>query len=153
MPYIVIAIVVILDRISKILTVEFLKGNKSITLIEKVIGLTYETNTGASFGIMKNQKWFLILLPIIMIGVCLYFLIAKKVKSKWAMVSLAFIIGGGIGNLYDRIFYGYVVDMFEFKFMDFAIFNVADTFITIGCVILALVILFDKNFFREEKCE
>ena len=115
---------------------------------KKLVDLTYLENRGAIFGSMQGQRWFLIGFTslVLIIGFVLLFKFMKR--SKLLALAITLFIAGGIGNLIDRVRLSYVVDMFEFKFVDFAIFNVADI-----CVTLAVVMLLIYAFFIDPKIE
>ena len=108
----------------------------------KLIDLTYLENTGAIFGSMKGQRWFLIGFTslIIIAGIAALFLLRKQPKTL--RLGIALFVAGGIGNLIDRVRFGYVVDMFEVKLFRFAIFNVADICVTCAFVLLIVYALF-----------
>lgn len=144
-----------LDRFSKYLAQNELKNHPSVSLINGILDLTYLENTGAAFGILKNQKSFFIMIAIIVIWACLYVIIKTPGKKKyiWANIFLSFIITGALGNLLDRILYGYVVDFIYFSVINFPVFNVADIFVTVSTLVLAFLILFyykedDLNFLK-----
>ncbi len=132
--FIVAAVVVVLDQISKY----FLYG-KSLSLIGDFLWLESTFNKGASFGIMQNATIFFIILSLPAIAIMVYLIITKKyINSKLFKISIALLLGGTIGNFIDRVFLGGVRDFIYFKSIDFAIFNVADMAITFG-VILAIL--------------
>ncbi|MBQ8960480.1 MAG: signal peptidase II [Ruminococcus sp.] len=108
----------------------------------KVLDLTYLENDGAIFGSMSGQRWFLIGFTslVIIAGVIALFFAAKR--SKFLGASIALFVAGGIGNLIDRIRFGYVVDMFEVKLFHFAIFNVADICVTVAFAMILIYIIF-----------
>lgn len=151
MVYIALAVVaalVGLDQIVKIWAIDNLKGQPSIELIKfgdnNILNLTYLENDGAIFGSMSGMRWILIVLPIIMVAGCVFLMFKLGKTNKFITWILALIVAGGIGNLIDRIFRdGKVVDMLEFKFVDFAVFNVADCFITVGAIIMIIYIIFE----------
>ncbi len=150
MVYIGIIIgVIVLDRISKILALSYLSKIDTFPLIEEVFHLTYFENTGAAFSILSSNTNFLIVLTTIFIGILVYILYKeykKENSNKIFLYSLGIIIGGAIGNLIDRVYYGFVVDYFDFRLINFAVFNVADSFICIGAFFIILLLIFDKNF-------
>ena len=115
---------------------------------KKLVDLTYLENTGAIFGSMKGQRWFLIGFTslILIIGFVVLFKYMKR--SKVLSLAITLFLAGGIGNLIDRVRLSYVVDMFEFKIMNFSIFNVADI-----CVTLAFVLLLIYAFIIDPKIE
>ena len=128
----------------------------SIPVIEGVFHLTYAENTGAAFSIFSGMQIFLIIVTSVFILAGIYAIVSGKVKRPILVASFSLIIGGGIGNLIDRIFRGFVVDYIEVRLFDFAVFNFADCCVIIGAVIFLLVyIFFDKSKkeqrIREEK--
>ena len=148
----IIVISVLLDRITKWLAVLNLKGHGSVPILGEVLHFAYVENTGAAFGMMKNARWIFIVVSTLAICAMLFYLIKYKPKSRLAVISLAMIIGGGIGNMIDRVKLGYVVDFIYFKIIDFAVFNVADAFVCVGTALLIIYIVFfnrEKN--KEEK--
>ncbi|MDE5854704.1 MAG: signal peptidase II [Ruminococcus sp.] len=108
----------------------------------KIFDLTYLENDGAIFGSMSGQRWFLIGFTslIIIAGIVLMFMTIKR--SKFLSFSIMLFVAGGIGNLIDRICFGYVVDMFEVKLFHFAIFNVADICVTCAFILIIFYIIF-----------
>ena len=141
----VIAIVVI-DQISKYYAEILLYGKESYKLIEGVFHLTYARNTGAAFSILKDNQMFLkSVTAVVMVFLFFYLLkLTRKNKQIFFKISLAFILGGGIGNLIDRVRFDYVVDYFDFTLINFAIFNVADSFVVVGTMILGYLLIFNK---------
>ncbi len=132
---ILIAVLVAIDQYSKFLAVEYLYTGDVITVIPHFLGLRYAENTGAAFSIFSNSTTFLIIITSISMIFLVLLLVFYKEIDKIEKFCLALIIAGGVGNLIDRIRLGYVVDMFEFLFMDFAIFNVADSLVCIAAAI------------------
>lgn len=138
----IIIFVVVADQISKYLANNFLKPLVSVPIIKGVFNLTYVENRGAAFGIMQNQRWILVILPLIIIAAIVIYLIAHPNESLLRKISLAIILGGAIGNLVDRVLLGYVVDMFNTTFISFPVFNVADSAVVCGTFLLAYQLLF-----------
>ncbi len=136
---------ILLDQLTKVLTVQYLKPVGSIPIIENVFHLTYAENTGAAFSMLSGQTFLLTLVSIAAVGVFIFLLYSKLLKTSFAKISLAMIAGGAVGNLLDRLFRGFVVDLFDFRLINFAIFNVADSFIVVGGI------LFIIAFIREER--
>lgn len=102
----------------------------------------YTENTGAAFSLFSGKTWILGIVSSVMAGVMIYLLYRyRSVKSWLFRVALCFIIGGAIGNVIDRFFRGFVVDMLEFEFVNFAIFNVADAFVCVGAVMLGVFLI------------
>lgn len=135
---------IILDQWLKNWTVATIPKYGVRSFIPKIMNLTYFTNSGAAWSMFEGEQWlFLTLTPIVMI-IALYFLI-KKSKQNWYFFGLSLIISGALGNFIDRIRQGYVVDMFQLDFINFPIFNVADSLLTVGFVCLFIAVLVDKD--------
>lgn len=117
----------------------------------KVIDLTYLENDGAIFGSMAGQRWFLVGFTslVVIAGIVFMFIVMKR--SKVVASAIMLFAAGGIGNLIDRIRFGYVVDMFEIKLFHFAIFNVADICVTVAFVMLIVYVLFIEPKHEKEK--
>ena len=143
---------VILDQWTKMLAVRDLMPIGSTVLLDGILGLRYVENTGAAFGMLKGQRWFFIILSTAaIIAISIYLVKCRKTVPPLLGISLAMIVGGGIGNQIDRIANGYVVDFLEFLFMDFAIFNVADCFVTVGAFLVIFDLLFiNRDFLFED---
>lgn len=138
-----------IDQLTKYLATTFLKGNEAIALIPGVFELQYATNKGAAFGILENFRWVFIVFTVLIIGIMLYVLFCGHFKRyPWIQFSAVLVIAGGIGNLIDRIAFGYVVDFLYFKLINFPIFNVADCCIVIGAILLLICFLF---FYKQEE--
>ena len=140
--------VVLLDQISKLLVVEFLNREEPLVLIKDVFRFTYVENDGAAFGMLDDHRWIFMVLSVVGIAAVLFYLFKFKPQSRLACVSLSMIIGGGIGNMIDRVALGYGVDFIDFRIIDFAVFNVADSFVCVGA---ALILIY--TFFFAEKEE
>lgn len=138
--YIFALISLIIDQIVKILVSNYLILGQTIKIINNFFYLTYVQNKGAAFSILIGYRYILIIITFIF----LYYLYKciKKQKSlnKLEIISYGLLLGGIIGNLIDRIIYGYVIDYFDFMIFNynFPIFNLADSFIVIGCIILVI---------------
>lgn len=135
--------IIISDQAIKYISVQYLKPLGSVEVIPGVFNFSYVENRGAAFGILQNQRWLFIGLTIVIgLGIA-YYLITHRGDSLLRRVSLALIMGGAVGNLIDRIYLGYVVDMFHFTWrINFAVFNVADMTVVIGTFLLAYQLLF-----------
>lgn len=140
-------ILVCLDQIIKHIVELNMKLNSSINIINGFFDLTYVRNNGAAFSILENNRILLITVTIIaLIGIFIY-LKTKKI-NKLEIVTYSILIGGIIGNLIDRLLYGYVIDYLDFKIFNynFPIFNLADTLIVIGAFLLIITMLVgEKN--------
>ncbi|OQB25156.1 MAG: Lipoprotein signal peptidase [Firmicutes bacterium ADurb.Bin182] len=145
----IIAVIIVLDLITKNLAANLLRPlpGRTFPFIEGIFHFTYVENKGAAFGMLWNARWLFISVTFIVCGLCIYALIRYRSKMHLLLrISIALIVAGALGNnLFDRIFLGYVRDMFEFRLINFAVFNVADSAVTIGAVILVLDVLFGKG--------
>lgn len=152
---IVIAVLAAIDRLTKYLIVTTVKVNGPLELIPGVLRFRYVENTGAAFSSFSDNTLLLTVVTLIIIAVCLFFLMSRKINSKFAEVCLIIIVAGGIGNIIDRIAFGYVVDFIEPLFVDFAVFNFADCCITVGAFMLIGYEIYDliKGRNQKEKTE
>lgn len=142
--YLIAAAAVIFDRVVKKLISSQMLVGETIPVIEDIFHITYVKNRGAAFSLMEGQWLFLIVLPIAAILAALVLIYVKRnTWSRCMELSLAFICGGGIGNLIDRISQGYVVDMFDFRV--FPVFNIADIFVCAGCALLLIDVLISER--------
>ena len=148
---IIIALLVAIDQIIKLLVLEHLKPIGSLTLIDGFIQLNYAENTGAAFGSFSGKTTFLSIFTLAIIILGLIYLFVKKRKVDVEYICISLIISGGLGNLVDRIFRGYVVDYIEPLFVDFAIFNFADILVTCSCIVLVIWLIYE--IYRENKNE
>jgi signal peptidase II len=146
-----IVLMAVLDQLIKWQVIEHLKGMPSKDFLKigdfKIMDLTYLENDGAVFGSFSGMTTFLSIITIVFIGVCVFILYKYHKTSRFLSIALTLIVGGGVGNLIDRIFrHGRVVDYLEVKLFDFAIFNLADTFVVVGEILLLCFILFSPTF-------
>ena len=154
MTYILMALfcaaAVALDQWTKALTVAKIPLYTRVPCLPGLLRFTYVQNTGAAFSSFLGQQWLFALIFSVF-TVTLVFELRKntmgfKPFERWCIVA---IWAGGLGNMIDRVRLGYVVDMIELEFMRFPVFNVADCFITCGCVLLiAHLVLFNQNFWK-----
>ena len=157
MTYILMALfsagVVALDQWTKYLTVANIPLYDHIPFWDGLFRFTYVQNTGAAFSSFLGQQWLFALIFAVF-TVLLAVELKKNVMGfrpfeRWCIIA---IWAGGLGNMIDRVRLGYVVDMIELEFMRFPVFNVADCFITCGCILLMIhLILFNKEFWKDEK--
>ncbi len=140
------AAIVVLDQIFKYLAINNLKSVENVAVIDNLLYFTYLENRGAAFGIFSNQRWLFIIATVLAIILLVYLVFVKKFQSKIFNISVALITGGGVGNLIDRIFLGYVVDYIQISFFP-PVCNFADYCITAGTIILIIWLFFcyDKN--------
>ncbi|MGM9881339.1 MAG: signal peptidase II [Bacilli bacterium] len=142
MTFIIILSIVltIIDQLSKFIVIKALNVNHSIEVIKNFFYLTYTHNKGAAFSILTGKRIFLVIIAIIIIAAIIYYLKKNTPNNSLSKIAFSLVIGGSLGNLIDRILRGYVIDFIDVKIFgyDFPIFNLADTFITIGIFILIL---------------
>ena len=132
-----------LDQLTKWLAFFYLRGEPSFPIWEDVLHFTYQTNRGAAFGMLSDSRWvFMISSTVAIVGI-LFYLIKYRPTNKLLVVSLAMVAGGGIGNMIDRVALGYVIDFIDFTLIDFAIFNVADSFVSVGACLMILYLILD----------
>ena len=157
MQYLLMALfaagIVGLDQFTKYLTVANIPLHTEIPAIPGLFHLTYVQNTGAAFSSFEGQIWLFVIVFAVFTGAILWEFSGTRWPftdlERWLIVA---IYGGGLGNMIDRIRLGFVVDMIEVDFMRFPVFNVADCFITCGCVLLiAHLALCNKEFWKEDK--
>ena len=152
MFYAILAVLLVLaDQAVKFIIRASIPPGQAIPFIPYVLDLTYSQNTGAAFSILSRHTWLIILASLAAVLVMCYLAVKgffKNALGRWAAVL---ILAGGIGNLIDRVVFGFVTDMFQTVFMDFAIFNVADCCITVGAALLFLYVLLYMGRDRENE--
>ncbi len=144
-----VAFFVAADQIIKLLVLEHLKPIGSFPLIDGVLQLNYAENTGAAFGSFSAHTDLLSIFTCVMIVIGFVYLFLKKRKLDVEYVCISLILAGGIGNLIDRVYRGFVVDYIEPLFIDFAIFNFADILVTCSSVVLVIWLIYE--IYREGK--
>ena len=147
------AFIVAADQFTKYLTVANIPLYTDVPFLPGLLQLTYVQNTGAAFSSFEGQQWLFALIFLVFTGLIVYEYRKNTMGfttfERWCIAA---IYGGGLGNMIDRVRMGYVVDMIETTFMEFPVFNVADCFITCGCILLmAHLILFNKDFWKDGK--
>ena len=145
--------IVAADQFTKYLTVANLALGERAPFIPGLLGFTYVRNFGAAFSSFQGQQWLFALIFAVFTLLVIWEYRKKSMPfSCFERWCIAAIYGGGLGNMIDRVRLGYVVDMIETEFMEFPVFNVADCFITCGCIaLMASLILFNKEFWKEDK--
>lgn len=148
-----IAAIVLADQWTKWLVVENIPLHGHVDFWPGVIGWTYAKNTGAAWSMLEGQQWLFIVVFAVLTALLLLeyfkFHMPFTTLERWLIAA---IYGGGLGNIIDRVRLGYVVDMIKTEFINFPVFNVADCFITCGCILLILhLIFFNKQFWKEDK--
>ena len=145
--------VVAADQFTKYLTVANIALGQDVPFIPGFLGLTYLQNTGAAFSSFEGQQWLFAIVFAVFTGLVLWEYFRQPMPfttfERWCIAA---IYGGGLGNMIDRVRLGYVVDMIETEFMSFPVFNVADCFITCGCIAMIVsLFLFNKEFWKDDK--
>lgn len=158
MTYISLAVAALLvgiDQLTKWLVVNYIKPQGTVNLIsingKEWLNLTYQENTGAAFSILRDKQFFLIILTSIVILGVIILMLSKQVKNKAYLWSFSLIVAGGIGNLIDRICFGYVVDFIDVRIIKFAVFNFADICAVVGTV--SLMVFYIITEFKKSKAE
>ena len=145
-------ICVLIDRIIKILCLSNLDIGDGIDIIDNVFSITLVTNTGAAFSILSSSTVFLIILSLIVIGIIYFFFIKDQNLSNFMQIIYGILLGGIIGNLLDRLIYGYVIDYLNFSIINFPVFNFADICIVTSIAIIIINLLKgDKNAVQSSK--
>lgn len=143
MPAIIVTVILVLDRITKFLATQRLALHESYPVVRNVFHVTLVHNRGAAFGILKNQLPFFILTALIAIALIIDNLRRPEQESRIKATALSLVLSGAIGNLIDRIWFGYVIDFLDFRV--WPVFNVADSAITAGACLLAYSIIREKK--------
>ena len=148
----VIILLVLLDQWTKRLATAYLKGKPPVPLIPGVFELSYVENRGAAFGIFQGGQVFF---SVVTVGVCLLvlYLIMRTPRTRRylpLLLAFLFLLSGAAGNFIDRVFQGYVVDFLYFSLIDFPVFNVADCFVSVSAVLLAILLMF---YYREDETD
>ena len=137
----IIVIGIVIDQITKYLAATYIEGEVSV--LGKLLHFAYVENRGAAWGMLANHRWvFMLISSIAIIGFGVY-LFCFKVPNALYGVAIATVISGGIGNMIDRVALGYVIDFLKFAFIDFPVFNIADSLVCIGAGLLVLALLLD----------
>lgn len=145
--------IVAADQALKAWVVSAIPLYSRVPVIDGLFHLTYVQNTGAAFSAFQGLQWLFILIFLLLTAGILWEFPKKRLPftglERWCIVA---IYGGGIGNMIDRLRFGYVIDMIETEFISFPVFNIADSFITCGCILLLVhLAFFNKRFWKEEK--
>lgn len=155
MPILALAIgaaIIIVDQLIKFFVSTGLKPIGTISVIDGIFNLTYVENRGVAFGMFRDMRWLFVVLTSILLFVIIFYMFKKRPQGKLFYICAGMIIGGGVGNLIDRVFYGYVIDYLSISFFP-PVCNFADYCITIGVAILAVYILFFSDIFKEKKVQ
>ena len=157
MSYIIMAVfaalIIIADQVTKLLTVANIPLYTRVDFLPGILSLTYVQNDGAAFSMLEGQQWLFALVFAVFAGFIIWEFSKKRFPFKtFERFCIVAVFAGGLGNMIDRLRLGYVVDMITTDFMRFPVFNVADIFITCGCILLMLhLVFFNKDFWKDEK--
>lgn len=147
----VAAAVIAADQATKFVAAAKLKEIGTYPIIKDVLHFTYVENTGAAFGMFSDKRWvFMVLSSVALIAMAVWAVFNRNGKMM-TNVSVAMIFGGGVGNMIDRFASGFVVDFIDFRLINFWVFNVADSFVCIGCGLLILSLILGEIKSRKEK--
>ena len=142
-------IIIFLDQITKTYAISSLKGSPARVIIPNWLKFTYVENYGAAFGILKDRKMFFILITLLVVVIVSFFLFRYYHKmNNFSKIGFALLLAGAVGNLIDRIRFGYVVDFISvrlFNVYDYPVFNIADISIVLGTIMMVILILFEKE--------
>lgn len=140
---IMILLIVAFDQVTKRLAESALMGGKIVTLLPGAVQLRYARNTGMAFSLFSGARWVFVALTALVCAGVLFYMFRNKCRSLWGYWSLGVLVAGGLGNLIDRVLYGYVIDFIEPTFMQFAVFNIADCAVTCGGISFVLWLAVD----------
>lgn len=144
--YLVLTILlVIIDQMTKYFTVQNISLGEVVEFIPNIVSLTYIRNTGAAFSILEGQMWFFYIITVIVVAFLLYYMYTEANENKGLGFILSLVLAGALGNFIDRIVFKYVIDMIKLEFIDFAIFNVADSYLTVGVILLIIYTFYDER--------
>ena len=145
MYFTLISILIIIDQAIKWISRTKLTKFESYPVIDGFFHFTYVENRGAAFGMLQNKTWFFVLITLLVVGYMIYFTKKNKNIDKKLTFVLSIITAGAIGNLIDRIWLGFVVDMFDFRGIWQFVFNFADICVVVGGILLIFLIIKDKE--------
>lgn len=145
-----IVLLVLADQLIKYWAINDLSQVSSIPVIKDVLHLSYVENYGAAFGSFSGQKWLLVGLTSVILLILTSMIVLRKFKSPIAVAAVTLIVAGGFGNLIDRIFRGFVVDYVDFRIINFAVFNFADSCVVIGTILLMVYVIFNDYAARRK---
>lgn len=143
-------LLVAVDQITKYIALTQLKPIGSVTFIDGFMDFTFVENRGAAFGIFSGKTWLLLVISIIICAVLVWAMtkMPKTKEYRKLRVTFVLILSGAVGNIIDRALRGYVVDFFEFTFIKWPVFNMADIYVVVGTIVMAVIIMF---FMKDEK--
>lgn len=139
------AILVAIDQLTKYLTVQNIPLGEIVEVIPGIVSLTYIRNSGAAFSILEGQMWFFYIITVLVVSFLIYYMYTETKENTILGYILALILAGALGNFIDRLLFQYVVDMIKLEFIDFAIFNIADSYLTVGVILLIIYTFFEDK--------
>ena len=149
----IIIVLIAADQVTKYIMLTWLKPIETYELIPGFIRFHFVENDGAAFSMLRNARWFFVIVTVVCVIVCLVALFSKRARyrfpalnSPFLKAALILIISGGVGNLIDRLFRGVVIDFIEPLFVNFAVFNFADILVTCGAAIIIIYLVADIAF-------
>ena len=146
---VVFTVFVLLDQVTKYFAKLYLEGQNPVSVLPDIFEFCYLEggNTGAAFGLLRNNTFFLsiVSLVVFLVIVGFFWKISKNPNNRWLSFCLVLMAAGAFGNWIDRFFRGYVIDFLYFKWIDFPIFNVADCYVTVSAILLILIVAFTKE--------
>ena len=143
--YILALLIIGVDQLTKYMTVANIDLYEVVNVIPNVLSWMYLRNTGAAWSILEGQMWFFYIVTLVVVVVVVYYLQKYGRQSGLLALSLSFILAGSIGNVIDRLRFGYVVDMIRLEFIAFPIFNVADMALSVGVALMILYVFLDEK--------
>ena len=138
---VIVLLLIGLDQWVKAYVVQQIPLGEVRSWIPNLVSLTYLQNRGAAFSMLQDQQWFFAVITLVVMVGAIWYLHKHMEDSLWLVFGLILIIAGGLGNFIDRMSQGFVVDMFHLDFINFAIFNVADSYLTVGVIVLLIAML------------
>ena len=148
-----VALILIADQVTKLLVLDKIPLHSQVKAIPGLFHLTYVQNTGAAFSSFQGMRWLFVGIFLLLTAALLFEYFKKPLPfTVFERICLVAVYGGALGNVIDRVRLGYVVDMICVDFMDFPVFNVADCFITCGCILMLIhLVFFNKAFWKDDK--
>ena len=150
---IIAAVSVVIDQLIKYIVNSSIGLGESLDFIPHVLSLTHIRNQGAAWSIMEGKTWFLVIMPIIVIVAALVFMYINRNGSKLMLVSLALVLGGGVGNLIDRVRMHEVIDYLKCELFNFPIFNFADICVVVGSAMFCIYMIFLDDKYKKDHQE
>ena len=156
----IVIVLIAVDQVTKYIMLTWLKPIETFELIPGFIRFHFVENDGAAFSMLRNARWFFIIVTVVCVGICLVALFNKKARyrfpalhSPFLKAAIILIIAGGVGNLIDRLLRGVVIDFIEPLFVNFAVFNFADILVTCGAAIIIIYLVADIvfDFFKKRR--